>query len=46
MRARVGLICDRRFVEGQTASLVLEPYIAADDILGAIWSAFAEALKR
>jgi len=29
MRARVGLISDRRIVEGQDASLVLEPYIAA-----------------
>jgi putative glutamine amidotransferase len=29
MRARVGLISDRRIVEGQPASLVLEPYIAA-----------------
>jgi len=29
MRARVGLISDRRIVDGQPASLVLEPYIAA-----------------
>jgi putative glutamine amidotransferase len=29
MRARVGLICDRRLVEGQPAHLVLEPYVSA-----------------
>jgi len=29
MRARVGLIADRRIVDGHAASLVLEPYIAA-----------------
>lgn len=29
MRARVGLICDRRIVDGQAAHLALEPYVSA-----------------